>query len=148
MLDDQILDILFVDLGFEQVKTAAELVFHSQGIDHGDDTIEPGQAVFHIIHAHSGDRTDGLGDGCRLADAAGLNDDIVEALHTRDVAQLFDEVHLQRAADTSVLQGHKTLVFFAYDATLLYQGGIDVHFADVIDDDGKFDAALVGEYSV
>ena len=47
--------------------------------------------------------TDSLCDRCWFADAARLDDDIVEALHVNDVAQLVYKVHLQRAADAAVL---------------------------------------------
>ena len=91
---------------------------------------------------------DGLCDRRGLADATRLNDDIVEALGVDDVVELFDEVHLQRAADTSVLQCHEAVVALAYHAALLDEAGVDVHLADVVDDDGEADAFLVFQNTV
>lgn len=34
--------------------------------------------------------------------------------------------------------------FFAYDAFFLDEGSVYVDFADVIDNDGEFDAAFIG----
>ena len=64
-------------------------------------------------------------------------------MHGEDVLQLLDEVHLQRTADATVLQGHERVVLLAYDTTLLDEVGVDVHLADVVDDDGKLDALPV-----
>ena len=87
-------------------------------------------------------------DRCGLADAAGLDDDIVEALGVDDVVELFDKVHLQCAADAAVLQCHETVVALAYHATLLDEACVDVHLTDVVDDDGEADAFLVFQNAV
>ena len=94
------------------------------------------------------DGDQGLCDGLGLADAAGLDDDIVEALGVSDVAQLVDEVVLEGAADASVLESHEAVVGLVDDAALLDEGGVDVHLADVVDDDGEAYAAVVGEDAV
>ena len=86
---------------------------------------------------------DGLRDGRRLADAARLDGDVVEALHAGDFLQLRHEVHLQRAADAAVLQGHEAVVRLPHDAALLDQVRVDIHFAQVIDDHRELDAATV-----
>ena len=53
------------------------------------------------------------------------------------------EVHLQGAADTAVLQGHQRVVLLVDDAALLDEVGVDVHLADIVDDDGETDAFFV-----
>ena len=148
LLDDEVLDVVFVEIGAQEVLAAAKLIAHTQGIHDGGDAIQHGHAVAHIFHAHRGDGADGLCDGCRLADAAGLDDDVVEALLACDVAQLLHEVHLQGAADAAVLQGHEVVVFLCYDTSLLNQVGIDIHFANIIDNHGKADAATVVEDAI
>ena len=77
------------------------------------------------------------------ADAAGLYHDIVEAVERDDVLQLLHEVHLQRAADTTVLQGHQRVVLLVHDTSLLYKACIDVHLPDIVYDDGELDTLLV-----
>ena len=98
-----------------------------------------------ILRAEHRQGADGLGDRGRLADAAGLDDDVVELPHRGDFGQLCHEVHLQGAADAPVLQGHEAVVRLADDAALLDEVRVDVHFADVIDDDGELDTFLVGK---
>ena len=89
-----------------------------------------------------------MGNWGRLANAAGLNHNIVEALLADDVAQLFDQIHLQRATNATILQSHEAFLLLSDDATFLDEVGIDIHLADVVDDNRELDATLVGEYSV
>ena len=65
-----------------------------------------------------------------------------------ELVELLHEVHLQRAADAAVLQCDEAVVFLAHDPAFLYQGGVDVDFAEVIDDHGELDSFSVGEYAV
>ena len=58
---------------------------------------------------------------------------------------LLDEIHLQRATDAAVLQGHQTIVFLINNTALLNQVGIDIDFAKVVDNYRKANTALVGE---
>ena len=143
LLDDKVLDIFLVNVLARQIQPAAKLVPHAEGIDDSHDTVETGIALLCRFRSQRGDAADGLGDGAWLADAAGLDDDVVEALKGDDVLQLFDEIHLQRTTDATVLQGYETVVLLVDDTALLDEGGIDVDFSDVVDDDGKLDAALV-----
>ena len=87
-------------------------------------------------------------NGSGFANAAGLNNDIVEPVLAGDVAQLLYKIHLQGAADATILQGHQVFVFLSHNASFFNQLGIDVHFADIVDDNGKLNAALVGENAV
>ncbi len=143
LLDDKVLDILLVDVLARQVQSAAKLVPHTEGIYDGHDTVEQGIALFRHFWSHRRDAADGLGNGAWLTDAAGLDDDVVEALQGDDVLQLLDEIHLQRTADATVLQGHERVVLLVHDTALLDEVGIDIDFSDIIDDDGKLDTALV-----
>ena len=61
---------------------------------------------------------------------------------------MLHEIHLERAADTSVLQCNEAVVFCAYNSAFLYQVGVNVYFAYVVDYDGKFNSLAVGQYIV
>ena len=143
LLDHEILYVFLINLRFEQIHAALEVALHSERIHHSHDTVEPADTILDIFHAHRGNRADGLCDGFGLADAACLDDDIVEPVHLRDIMQLLYEIHFQGAADTSILQCHQTLIFLADDAAFLDEVSVDIHFADVIDNDGKLDASLI-----
>ena len=143
LLDDEVLDVLLVDVLARQIQSAAKLVSHAEGIDDGHDTVETGVALFCHFRSHRRDAADGLRNGAWLTDAAGLDDDVVEALQGDDVLQLLDEIHFQRTTDAAILQGHETVVLLVDDTALLDEVGIDVDFSDVVDDDGKLDAAFV-----
>lgn len=128
---------------FQQVVSASEFVLQPQGIHHGHDAVEPRISLCRHLGSHLRDGTDGLCDGCRFADAAGLYHDIVEAVERDDVLQLLHEVHLQRAADATVLQGHQRVVLLVHDTSLLNEACIDVHLPDIVHDDRELDSLFV-----
>ena len=148
LLDDQVLNVFFANVFPCQLVSVAKLIAHAQRVYHGHDAVEPHNAVLHVLWTHRRDGADGLCDGGRLADAARLDDNVVEPFHRRNLAELLDQVHLERAADAPVLQGHQTVVLLVHNAALLDKVGVDVYLAYVIDDHGKPDAALVGQYPV
>ena len=94
LLDDKILDVVFVKVLIHQFIAATEFVLHTKGIYYGYDAIEFGYAVLDVLSSHSRNGTDGLCDGCRFADTAGFNYDIVEAVLGDDVGKLLNKVHL------------------------------------------------------
>ena len=104
--------------------------------------------MFCVSLSESRYHTDGLGYRIRLADSAGLDDDVVEPFHAHQFIDLLDEIGLQGAADASVLQGHQTVVLFADDPSFLDEVRIDIHFSDIIDDDGEFNSFPVCKYMV
>ena len=61
---------------------------------------------------------------------------------------MLDEVHLERTADTAVLQRDKRVVLLRDYSTLLDQLGIDIDFADIIHDNGKSNPLFVQEDSI
>ena len=148
LLDDEALEVVLADVLLLERAAALELVPHPQGVHDGDDAVQVGEGLMDILGAEHRQGADGLGDGRRLADAAGLDDDVVEFPHRGDLRQLGHEVHLQGAADASVLQGHEAVVRLAHDAALLDEVRVDVHLADVVDDHGEFDALAVREDAV
>ena len=88
---------------------------------------------------------DGGGNWRGLADSAGLYYNVVEFLHCDYVVQLRYKVHLKGAADASVLQRHKALVFCANYAALLYKVGIYVYLSNVVYNYRKADALRIGK---
>ena len=65
-----------------------------------------------------------------------------------DVMELLYQIHLERAAYASVLQGHQTVILHTYHASLLDKAGVNVYLTYVIDNDGKLYAFAVAEYPV
>ena len=100
-------------------------------------------SVADIFQAHGGNRANGLRDRSRLAYTAGFYNNIVKTLLAGDVTQLLYEIHLQRAADTTILQRHQTLVLLPYHAAFLYQIGIDIHFAYIINNHSKTNTTAI-----
>ena len=145
LLDDEVLNVFLVDVGAGKGIAARKFILQAQSVHHGDDAIQAAFAVLDVSTAQGRDGADGLCDGFGLADAAGLDDDVVKALQLHQLEYLFDEVGLQGAADATVLQGHEAVVFLSHDTPLLDEVGVDVHLADVVDNNGKLDAALVGK---
>ena len=84
-----------------------------------------------------------LGNRLRFTDATRFNHDVVEALHLHDFEHLLYQVCLQRTADTAILQSYQAVVFLSHHATFLYKVCINVHFAYVIDDNGKLNATFI-----
>ena len=153
LLDDEVGDVV---LGYSiacKVQAASELVLQTECIHHGADAVQRGDVrdgacvegveVQGLLVC-----TDGLCYGGGFADAGGFDDNVVEALGLHQVAELQDEVHLQRAADASVLQGNQRVVLLVNDSALLYEVGIDVHLADVVYDDGKAYTSFIIKYAV
>ena len=131
-----------------QSVAVVELVSHAQRVHHGHDAVKTRYAVGDILRTECHHRTDSLRDWCWFADATRFDDDIVEALHVNDVAQLVYKVHLQRAADAAVLQSHQTVVLLVHHSTLLDEVGVDVHLADIVHDNGELNAFLVGKDTI
>ena len=148
LLNHQILYVFLFDVLLQEIQSACKLIFHAQGIYHGDDAVESWKAVGRILWHELRDGADGLCDGGRFADAAGLYHDVVEALHAHDVMQLLHEIHLQSAADAAVLQSHEAVVFLPHYTTFLYEIGIYIYFTYIIDYHGELDAAFIGQNSV
>ena len=103
LLDDEVLDVFLVDVGAGKGIAARKFILQAQSVHYGDDAIQAAFAVLDVSTAQGGDGADGLCDGFGLADAAGFDDDVVEALHLHQFKNLFDEVGLQGAADAAVL---------------------------------------------
>ena len=143
LLDEQVLNVLLINVFPFEVVTTGELALHPECIHDRHDAIETRGAVLGVFRVHLRDGRDRAGDGLRLADTAGLDHDVVELPRFDQIGELIDQIHLECAADTAVLQGHQTFVFLGHDAALLNQRRIDIHFAYVVDYHRKLDAFAV-----
>ena len=142
LLDEQALDVVLVDILGQQVATAVELVVHAGAVDHGHDVIECELG----LAAHLGlvaEARDGVGDGDGLANTRCLDDDVVEVARIGDVLQLVGKVVRKRAADAAV--GERDEVIGFGKATVGDKAGVDVDLADIVDNHGGADAAVVSE---
>jgi hypothetical protein len=54
--------------------------------------------------------------------------------------ELGNQIHLERAADTTVLERNERVVVLAHHPALLNQRSIDIDFTDIIDNDRKTNA--------
>ena len=143
LLYHEVLDVIVLKVLFLQVVAASELALQSHCIDNRRDAVQSYLAVLGVFRVEVRHRADCLRDRRRLADSACLYHDVVKLLHRCYVVQLLHEVHLQRAADASVLQRHEAVVLLSHDSAFLYQFRVYVHFADVVHYDGEFYAFLV-----
>ena len=142
LLDEQALDIVLVDILCQQVAAAVELVVHAGAVDHGHDVVERELG----LAAHLGlvaEARDGVGDGDRLANARSLDDDVVEVARIGDALQLVGKVVRKRAADAAV--GERDEVVGLGKAAVGDKAGVDVDLADIVDNHGGADAAVVSE---
>ena len=140
LLDNECSEVFFLRHIVRQRVASIELIADTEGIHDGTDTVEHRQSVLCETGYHLGIRTERLRDRCRFTDSGGLDNDVVEGLLRTEVMQLLDEVHLQRAADTSVLQRHQRVVVLTHYSALLDERSIDIHFSDIVHDHGKTNA--------
>ena len=148
LLNDEVLNVLLINIFLCESIAALKLVAHAKGVNNRHDTVETRHAVFYILRTERRERADGLCYRCRLTDAARLDNDIIETFHGNDIVKLLHKIHLQCAADTSVLQSHKAIVLLVHDATLLNEVCIDINLSYVVHNDGKLNAFLVCENAV
>ena len=148
LLYDEVLNVLIINIFLCESIAALKLVAHAKGVNNRHDTVETRHAVFYILRTERRERADGLCYRCRLTDAARLDNDIIETFHGNDIVKLLHKIHLQCAADTSVLQSHKAIVLLVHDATLLNEVCIDINLSYVVHNDGKLNAFLVCENAV
>ena len=149
LFDNKILDVFFVDIAFCERVSAVEFVEKSEGVDNSHYAVELGQRTVVIFRYKTGYRIDCLRNRFGFAYSAGFYDYIVEIACGNELAELFDEVHFQCAADAAVLKCDEVLlIFLSYYTFFSYQRRVDIHFSDVVHDYGKADAAFIGKYAV
>ncbi len=148
LLDDERSEVFLIDVLLHEFVAATKFVYHTQGVHDGNDAVQTEYSILDVFWTERRYGADGLCDRGWFADAACLDDDIIELLHVYDFFELFDEIHLQCAADASVLQSHERVVLLSHNATFLDECCVDVDFSDVIDDNCELDAFLIGQDSV
>ena len=144
LLNEQILDILVFDDVFNKVFAIAKLVAHAHSINYGNDAIEFGDTIFYVLWRERRHGADGLRNRSWFAYSAGFNYDIIKALHCEQIVELLHEIHLQCATNTAVLQSNEAVVFLIYNAALLNEFGVDIHFSNIVYYHSKTNTFLVG----
>lgn len=81
---------------------------------------------------------EGSGDWHGFGDAGGFDDDVFEFAAARELADVFNEVISQCAADAAVGHFDETILAALEICALLDEGGVDVDFREVVDDDRDF----------
>ena len=141
LLDEQALDIVLLDVVGEKRVAAVELVIHAGTVHHGHDVVqvERSGAALGLV----ADGRDGVGNGNGLADARGLDDDVVKVAGLGDGRELLRKVGGERAADAAVAHGNEAVG--GGEAAVLDEARVNVNLADVVHNDGSADALVVGE---
>ena len=143
LLDEQGLQVLLVHILGQQVATAVELVPHARAVHHGHDVIEVERSRAVPLGAVA-EVGDGVRDGHRLADARGLDDDVVEVTRGCNLLELAREIVGKRAAEATVGHGDELAVDLR-EAALGDQVGVHVDLANVVHEHRRADALVVGE---
>ncbi len=150
LLYHKIFDILLTLDGALQPVAAVKLALHPERVDHGNYAVEARQCAPLGCVGHSRHRADGLGYGGWLADAARLDDDVVKPARPGQLRELVDEVGLQGAADTSILQGNEVsvILLLPYHAPFLDKRRVNVDLADIVDNHRETYSFLIAQYPV
>ena len=120
LLDDEVGNVVLGKCLACKVQAAVELVLEPECIHDGADAVKGDVFAVGCSVCQLAIAAYRLGDGCRLADAACLDYDVVKAACLVYVLELLDEVHLQVAAYTAVLQCYERIVLLVDNTALLY----------------------------
>ncbi len=126
-----------------QIVGLVEVLREMRGVDHGDDGVEPGQAVQRA--AVFVFERECFGDGQRFCHAGRFDQQIVEAPLACQRGDLDQQVLAQRAADAAVGQLDQPLAGLRQHA-FADQARIDVDVGQVVDDDRHALAFAVGQH--
>ena len=149
LLDDQILDIVLLQVLLHQTFSSGKLIAQPHGVHYGDYAVQTGNGAVPLESwIHAGHGADGTGNRVRLADTAGLDDDVVKPLHSYQLCDLIHQVGLQGTAYTTILQGYQAVVLSAYYPASLDKVRVYVHFSDIVYYNCKPDTFLIGENPV
>ena len=147
LLDEEVCNIVFLEVFIEELLAAGEFVGEAHHIHDGDNVVQmAGEALAVTAHQLASGSANGLGYRNRFANTASFDKNVVELAHFQKFGNLFEQIRLERAADAAVRQRNNLARVFLGDVSALFnQGLVDVHFANVIDDDGDMVALLVVE---
>ena len=143
LLDDERSQIFLINILLHQVAAVGEFILHTQSIYYGNDAVKAQNTILDVLRTEGWDRADGLCNRSRLADSGSLDDNVIETLHVYDFLELFYQVHLQCAADATILERNERIIFLTYYATFFYKGCINIDFTNIVDDDGKLNTFFV-----
>ena len=135
LLDKETFDVLLAYLVLlEELFSRSELVDKTHCVDNAYDVVEntvlDGQKLLCYRHG--------------LADTAGFDHDVVIFSGSDDPFDVLCHLALERAAYTAVRKRHYVLCVGDV-CSLCNEGGIDVYFADIINDNGHLISFLVPE---
>ena len=150
LLDEQVGDVFFFEILVEQFLSAGEFVSEASHVNNGHNVVQvAGEwAAVAALQLGTG-HANGLCDRNRFANAAGFNQNVVELVHFQKFGNLFQKVGLQGAANAAVRQRHHLAgVFFSNVSALFDERLVDVHFTDVVHDDGDMVTLLVVENKI
>jgi hypothetical protein len=149
LLNQKLHNIVLIQFfGKKQRRPAQKFRLQPAGIDDRRDGVEPAQLRQPAVPDAAVHQGEGLRDRKRLADPAGLDQNIIVAVRFHKLGDLPDQVGAQGAADASVGKGNQAVVALRNPVPLLNQGSVDVHFPHIVDDDGRLHAFLVVQHMV
>ena len=143
LLYDKARQVIFSKITLRQIRSFSKLISQSESITHRNNSVKFCYAVLCIFRIHLRINAYCLRYRCGFTYSARLNHDIIETVLRNNLTQLLNEVHFKSTTDAAVLQSDKTIIALSDHSTLLYQVGINVHFADIINDNGKPNTFLI-----
>ncbi|MET3823500.1 hypothetical protein ABID76_006226 [Burkholderia ambifaria] len=151
-------DVRILDLFDQQVRQLAWLpgftsvrgqflrrdhVLERLAVDYRDERIEPRE--FAEAEAVAIEERERLRDRHRLRDSSRLDQQVIEALLSRERADLIEQIGAQRATDAAVAHLDQ-LVHAAMQLDVAsHIVGVDVHVAHVVDDHGHLQAGAIAQ---
>ena len=147
LLDEEVRDVFFFEVLVQEFLAAGEFVGEAGDVHHRDDVVQvAGEGAPVAAPQLASGHADSLGDRDGFADAARFDEDVVELVHFEEFGNLFQEVGLEGTADAAVGERDDFAGIFLGDVSALFDERlVDVHFADVVHDDGDVVALLVVE---
>ena len=132
LLNDKILDILFLYILTVEASTRLKFISKTKSINHGHYAIKTNircvaRGLNKMWHGMNG-----LRYRLRFAYTARFYNNIIKLIAVGKIGQLLYQIALQSAADTTVLKRNKAIILTSNHATLCYQFGIYVDFSNVI----------------
>ena len=121
LLDEQVCDIFFFEVFVEELFATGKLVSEAEHVNDCYDVVQMAgerSAVFAAELATG--KANGLGYRNRFADTACFDEDVVELAHFQKFGDLFDQVGLERTADTTVRKRDNLARIFLRDVSALF----------------------------
>ena len=150
LLDEEVCDVFFFEILIEQLLSTGEFVGEASNVNNGHDVVQVAgeRASVAALELGAG-HANSLSDRNGFANAACFNQNVVEFAHFQQFGNLFQKVGLQTAANAAVRQRNDLSGIFLGDVSALFDERlVDVHFANVVHDDGDMVTLLVIKYKV